>query len=107
MTVHEALARIRQIQIPSGSLPVVASAADLLAHRARAMVVEVGSLDPAPAAGVFQVAAPPLTSQPGSPPDPRIDLRLLPDGSGRLVSAGGRLLYAAASYLVDVLASGA
>jgi len=104
MTVHEALSHIRQIQIPSGSLPAVASTADLLAQRARAPVVEVGSLDPAPAAGVFQLGAPALTSQPGTPPDPRIDLRLQPDGSGRLISAGGRMLYAAASYLVDVLA---
>jgi hypothetical protein len=104
MTVHEALGRIRQIQVPSGSLPVVASAAGLLAQRARASVAEVGNLDPAPAAGVFQIAAPGLSSRPGTPPDPRIDLRLQPDGSGHLMSAGGRMLYAAASYLVDVLA---
>ena len=106
MTGHEALRRVRLIQISAGRPPVVATAAALLAERTGAPVETVASLDAALTPGVFQIAAPALSSQPGQPPDPRVDIQLRLDGSGRLVSGGGRMLYAAASYLVEVLAGG-
>jgi hypothetical protein len=85
---------------------VVRSAAEALAARTGAGIVEADALDPATPAGVFQIAAPALSSRPGDLPAPRIELRLRPDGSGRLASAGGRMLYAAACHLVEVLAGG-
>lgn len=106
MTGREALGRVRLIQISAGAPPVVATAAALLSERTGAPVDVVASLDASSAAGVFQIAAPALTSQPGQPPDPRVEMQLRPDGSGRLVSGGGRLLYAAAAYLIEVLAEG-
>jgi hypothetical protein len=103
MTVNAAVSAIRRVQIPDGSLPVARTAAELVARAAHAPIDVVPTLDAAPAPGIFQIAAPALTTQPGVPPDPRIDLQLRPDGSGRLVSAGGRLLYAAACHLLEVL----
>jgi hypothetical protein len=104
MTVREALARITEVQITATAPEVAATAAAVIAGQAGASVARVDALDAAAAPGVFQIAAPALSSQPGELPAPRLDLRLRPDGSGRLVSAGGRLLYAAASYLTDVMA---
>ena len=106
MTVRDALAHITLIQIPGDAPPVVRSAAEALAARTGAAIVEVEALDPAPPPGVFQIAAPAHSSQQGELAAARLDLRLRPDGSGRLVSAGGRLLYAAVCHLVDVLAGG-
>jgi hypothetical protein len=106
MTVRDALAHITLIQIPGDAPPVVRSAAEALAARTGAAIVEVEALDPAPPPGVFQIAAPAHSSQRGELSAARLDLRLRPDGSGRLVSAGGRLLYAAVCHLVDVLAGG-
>jgi hypothetical protein len=106
MMVRDALARITRIQTAGGSAPVARSAAEALAACTGAAIVEVEALDAAASPGVFQIAAPALSSPRGDLQAPRIDLRLRPDGSGRLVSAGGRLLYAAACHLVEVLASG-
>ena len=106
MTVRDALAHISLIQVPGDAPPVVHAAAEALAARTGAGVVEVDTLGPAAPAGVFQIAAPALSSPRGDLSAPRIDLRLRPDGSGRLVSAGGRMLYAAARHLVEVLAGG-
>ena len=104
MTGREALSRIRSIQIPSSSLPVVESAAALIGEKSGAIVEVVAALDAEPRAGVFQIAAPARYAPPGAAGNPRVEIQLRPDGSGRLASGGGRLLYAAASYLVDVLA---
>ena len=106
MTVRDALAHISLIQVPGDAPPVVYSAAEALAARTGADVVEVETLGPAAPAGVFQIAAPALSSPRGDLSAPRIDLRLRPGGSGRLVSAGGRMLYAAACHIVEVLAGG-
>jgi hypothetical protein len=105
MAGRDALSRIRLIQIPATSPPVAATAAALVAERTGATIQSVASLDAAPAAGVFQIAAPAIASPAGAPPESRIEFLLRPDGSGRLASCGGRLLYAAAAYLLDVLAS--
>ncbi len=104
MTVREALSRVARIQVPAGSPPAAGSAAAVIAAQTGAAIDEVDALDPAPEAGVFQLEAPAHASRQGALAAARIDLRLRPDGSGRLVSAGGRLLYAAARQLVDVLA---
>jgi hypothetical protein len=106
MTVRDALARITHIQVPCDGPPVVRAAAECLAAGTAAAIVEIETLNPAPSPGVFQIAAPALTSGNGGLAAARIDLRLQPDGSGRLASAGGRLLYAAARHLVDVQAGG-
>jgi hypothetical protein len=106
MTVREAIAQITHVQTPTGSPPVVRSAAEVLAAAAGAAIVEVAAIDPAARGGVFQVAAPARSSQRDGLAPARIDLRLCADGSGRLLSAGGRLLYAAARHLVDVAADG-
>ena len=104
MTVREALSRVAQIQVPAGSPPAAGSAAAVIAAQTGAAIDEVDALDPAPEAGIFQLEAPAHASRQGALAATRIDLRLRPDGSGRLASAGGRLLYAAARQLVDVLA---
>jgi hypothetical protein len=104
MTVRDALARITHLQIASDGPRVVRSAAEALAGRTGAAIIEVETLEPAAPAGVFQVAGPARTSRKGELAAARIDLSLHPDGSGRLVSAGGRLLYAAACQLADVMA---
>ena len=106
MTVRDALAHITHIQIPGDGPPVVRSAAEALAAHTGAAIVEVDALDPAAPAGVFQIAAPRALLSRGELAAARLDLRLRPDGSGRLVSAGGRLLYAAVCHLMDVLAGG-
>jgi hypothetical protein len=103
MKVREALSRITCIQTPGHAPLVVQAAAGAIAEGTGASIVEVDSLDPAAPAGVFQIAGPVRSSPRGGLAAPRIDLQLRPDGSGRLLSAGGRLLYAAARYLVDVL----
>jgi hypothetical protein len=106
MTVRDALVHISVIEVPGDAPPAVHSAAEALAAAAGAAIVEVEALDPAAREGVFQVAAPALSSPRDGLAAARVDLRLRPDGSGRLVSAGGRMLYAAACHLVEVLAGG-
>jgi len=104
MTVREALSRVARIQVLAGSPPAAGSAAAVIAAQTGAAIDEVDALAPAPEAGIFQLEAPAHAPRQGTLAAARIDLRLRPDGSGRLVSAGGRLLYAAARQLVDVLA---
>ena len=106
MTVLEALGRITRVDVPAGAPPAARSAADVVAAASGAAVVVGEALDPAPAPGTFQVVAPAHSTREGGLAAPRIELRLRPDGSGRLSSAGGRFLYAAANYLADVLAGG-
>jgi hypothetical protein len=106
MTVRDALARITLIQIPGGSPPVVRSAAEAVGALSGAAVLESEAHEPASRAGVFQIAAPVHAASRGGLPAPRIELRLRPDGSGRLASAGGRMLYAAARHLADVMRGG-
>jgi hypothetical protein len=105
MTVNDALGRVRQIHATAGAPTAVRSAADLLARRTGADVVEVTAPEPGTAPGVFRIDAPALALRSGLLPTARLDVRLGPDGSGRLASAGGRMLYAAASYLLDVAGS--
>jgi hypothetical protein len=107
MTVHEALGHITRIEVPAGSPPAARSAADAIAACTGAAVALVEALAAAPEPGVFQVVAPGLTARQRGLAAPRIDIQLRPDGSGRLSSAGGRLLYAAACHLVEVTAQGA
>ena len=104
MTVRDALARITLVQIRAEGSPVVRSAAEVVAACTGAAIAEAEALDPAAQAGVFQIAAPAHCTPHGDLPASRIDLRLRPDGSGSLTSGGGRLLYAAARHLVDVMA---
>ena len=106
MTVRDALARTTQIQTLAVGPPVLRAAAEVLAAATGAPIAEVEALDAAAPAGVFQIGGPALSSRREGLAPARIDLRLRPDGSGRLVSPGGRLLYAAARHLVDVLADG-
>jgi hypothetical protein len=104
MKVREALSRITQVHIPGRTAVAARAAAGAIAGCSGASLVEVAALDEAAPAGVFQVAGPALSSRPDGLALPRIDLQVRHDGSGRLVSPGGRLLYAAARYLADVLA---
>ena len=106
MTVRDALANTRRIRVPAGAPPAVLSAAGLLAARTGAQIVTAGGLGLGSSPGVFRIEAPGLSSQPGLLPSPHIDIRLEPDGSGRLASAGGRMLYAAACWLADVAGPG-
>jgi len=104
MTTRNALARITRIQITGDGPPAVRTAAEALAAVTGAMIVEVDALDPEAAAGLFQISGPAHSSERGDLAGTRIDMRLRPDGSGGLVSAGGRLLFAAVRHLVDVRA---
>ncbi|HOQ59837.1 MAG TPA: hypothetical protein PLN93_02840 [Vicinamibacterales bacterium] len=108
MTVSEALQRIREIRVTPDSAHAANSAAGLLA-RATGAPVAASAPGAEPGPGVFVIAAPPAAAGEPAPagglPTARVDLRLAADGSGRLASAGGRFLYAAASWLVDVAAS--
>ena len=117
MTVREALANIRHVEILPGSPPAIVTTAHWLAQRTGAAMAEVAVPATAPGAGVFQVAetgARPATRDgsatgAGSAADARgetrVGLQLRRDGSGRLSSAGGRLSFAAAAYLLDVMAT--
>jgi hypothetical protein len=102
MTVNEALTRVRQIKIPAGSPPVVLSAAGVLARRTGADIVVAEDPGGGAEAGVFRIEAANFGPQPGVLPTVHLDIQLGPDGSGRLASAGGRMLYAAAAWLVEV-----
>ena len=111
MTVSQALRHVREIRVESGCAPVAITAAALLARRVGAAVTTVPELGAGREPGVFVIEAPPVASghEPasgrdlvsGALPVPRIEIQLSPDGSGRLASAGGRMLYAAASWLLD------
>ena len=104
MTVREALAHVQHVQVGHGSPPAVITAARWLAERTGAAFAEVAALAPSPAAGVFQVKASGTDSAiPAGAPL----LLLRRDGSGSLSSAAGRLSFAAAAYLIDVLAADA
>ena len=73
MTGNDALSRITRIQIPARALQVVATVAELLSQRTGAPVDEVAALDKDLRPGMFQVEAPPQSSQPGGPHGPRMD----------------------------------
>jgi hypothetical protein len=80
-------------------------------------MAEVAVLGPTPVTGVFQVTA--TVAGPAVGPGPahgaapaadtpsgtRVELQLRRDGSGSLSSVGGRLSFAAAAYLLDVMAT--
>ena len=104
MKVREALSRVTHIQMPGHAPPVVRASAGVMTACTGAAIDEVDELDPAPAAGVFQIAGPASASRGDGLAPARVELRLRANGSGRLVSAGGRLLYAAVRHLADVLA---
>jgi len=117
MTVREALAIIRHVQIQAGSPTAVVTTARFLAQRVGAAMAEVAVLGPTPVTGVFQVTA--TVAGPAVGPGPahgaapaadtpsgtRVELQLRRDGSGSLSSVGGRLSFAAAAYLLDVMAT--
>jgi len=109
MTVREALAHVRHVHVLSGSPPAVVTTARWLAQRTGAAMAEVAALGPGLGAGVFRVVATGASSATGAAADARgetrVEIQLRRDGSGRLSSAGGRLSFAAAAYLLDVLAS--
>ena len=117
MTVREALAIIRHVQIQAGSPTAVVTTARFLAQRVGTAMAEVAVLGPTPVTGVFQVTA--TVAGPAVGPGPahgaapaadtpsgtRVELQLRRDGSGSLSSVGGRLSFAAAAYLLDVMAT--
>ena len=105
MIVREALAQIRRIEVLPGSPPANVTTARWLARCTGAAVTEIGTLAPEPGAGTFQVTATAAESAARAGLETSVELRLRRDGSGRLSSAGGRLSFGAAAYLVDVLAT--
>jgi hypothetical protein len=105
MTVREALALVRRVEILSGCPPAVVTTGRLLADRTGATVDAVDAFSAAPGAGVFQVSAAVEGSASDAAGGTRVEVRLRRDGSGRLASADGRLSFAAAMYVLEVLAA--
>ena len=103
MSVREALTHIQHIQVLSDAPPAVITTARWLAQRTGAEMAERAALAPVPGAGVFQVTATEAGSTANARTEMRAELQMQRDGSGRLSSAGGRLSFAAAAYLLDVL----
>lgn len=106
MTVREALANVRHVQVLSGSPPAVVTTARWLAQRTGAVMAVVSAPTPAPGAGVFRVTATGAGSGTDASRGTSVELQLRRDGSGHLASENGRLSFAAAAYLLDVLATG-
>ncbi|MDO8834836.1 MAG: hypothetical protein Q7V01_04535 [Vicinamibacterales bacterium] len=102
MTVREALAGVGEVRHEAGAPPVVETVAALLAGHCAVPVTRLPALPPAPTPGVFIVSAAasqsPHDAEPGA-----VTIRLGRDGSGQLSSPGGRLLYAAARYLLEAV----
>lgn len=111
MTVGQALRHVREIRVASSSAPAASTAAALIGRRVGADVRAVAALGTAREPGVLAIDATAAASgdepasgvlpAPGALPGSRIEIQLSPDGSGRLASAGGRMLYAAAAWLLD------
>ncbi len=100
MTVREALAGVREVRCEAGAPPVVETVATLLADHCAVPVTILPAAPPATTPGVFVVSAATSQSSGDAVPD-AVTIGLGRDGSGRLSSPGGRLLYAAARYLLE------
>lgn len=102
MTVRDALAEVREVRCEAGAPPVVETVATLLADRCAVPVTILPAVPPATTPGVFVVSAAACQSSHDAAPD-AVTIRLGRDGSGHLSSPGGRLLYAAARYLLEAV----
>src|SRR5512136_1717363 len=105
MTIADALKKIRQIQIRSGSPEVFETAARALACRSGAVVIKVAQHDTRRRAGVVQLLDAEAPTGKGDAAAPQhVVIRLRQDGSGVIAASDCRFLYAAVAYLLDVLA---
>lgn len=103
MTIAEALKQIRQIHIRAGAPEVCETAARAIACRTGASVIKRARHDARPSPGVFQILD--AGSPPGAREAPgRVVIRLRKDGSGVVATSHNQYLFAAVSYLLDVLA---
>jgi len=103
MTIAEALGKVRQIHVRAGAPQVFDTAARAMACRTGATVIERASHDARRSPGVFQIVEA-LTPGDGRPVPNRVVVRLREDGSGVLTTSHNRCVFAAMSYLLDVLA---
>jgi hypothetical protein len=113
MTVREALAAVREVRCEAGAPPVVVTVAALLANHCAVPLTVLPEAagtwgrtsvlpEAAPAPGVFIVSATTRPSSEDAAPA-AVTVRLGRDGSAQLSSPDGRLLYAAARYLLEVV----
>jgi len=103
MTIAEALKQVRQIHIRAGAPEVCETAARAIACRTGASVIKRARHDARPSPGVFQILD--AGSPPGAREAPgRVVIRLRKDGSGVVATSHNQYLFAAVSYLLDVLA---
>ena len=102
MTVAEALKMIRQVLIQADASEVFETAARAIACRSGATVVRRGRITGRRSAGLFQLVDAPERSR-GAEHE-RVVIRLRRDGSGMLSATHNRFLFAAVSYMLDVLA---
>jgi hypothetical protein len=103
MTIAEALGKVRQIHVRAGAPQVFDTAARAMACRTGATVIERASHDARRSPGVFQIVEA-LTPGDGRQVPNRVVVRLREDGSGVLTTSHNRCVFAAMSYLLDVLA---
>jgi hypothetical protein len=103
MTIAEALKRIRQVHIRAGAPEAFETAARAIACRTGATVITRARQDVGRSPGVFQLLDPAMPARAGATPD-RVVIRLLEDGSGMVAASHSGHLFAAVSYLLDVLA---
>ncbi len=103
MTIAEALNQIREIHIRAGAPEVVETAARAVACRTGASVVRRARHDTRRSPGVFQIIDADGRRGVGRAPG-RVVIRLRKDGSGVVATTDNRILFAAVSYLLDVLA---
>jgi len=105
MTIADALKKVRQIQIRAGAPEVFETAARAIACRTRAVVITRAKHDARRRAGVLQLLdADTSEAAGGGKAQERVVIRLREDGSGVIATSSCRFLYAAVSYLLDVLA---
>ncbi len=103
MNVADALAKVCEIRVRAGAPEVFRTAAQAMACRTGATVVERARHDARRSPGVFQI----IDARParGARPLPaRVVMRLREDGGGVLEATHAPFVFAAASYLLDVLA---
>jgi hypothetical protein len=102
MKVAEALRKVREIHVRTGAPEVFHTAAAAIACRAGAAVVRRPHHNASRSAGVLQLIDSDARNTGRVPA--RVVIRLKQDGSGVFASSHARFVFAAVSYLLDVLA---
>ena len=104
MTIADTLKKIRQIQVRSGAPEVFETAARALACSTGAVVLTRERHETPRRAGVVQLLdAEPRAARGGAQAPERVVIRLREDGSGVIAASDTRFLFAAVSYLINVI----